>query len=101
MNVGQVEFAVTADGLDAVLAKVTDLQNMLNNIDGRKYGKGIGHITSDLRSVQRELEHTFVNFGSRMQTLGRTIQNITMPFHNIVRGIGMGVGYRALNKVLD
>lgn len=100
MNVGQVEFAVIADGLDTVLGKVTELEGTLNGMNGKRYNIGKG-VASDMRAVQRQMEHTLVNFGSRMQTLGRTLQNVTMPFNNIIRGFTMGIGYRALNKVLD
>lgn len=100
MNVGQVEFAVIADGLDTVLGKVTELEGTLNGMNGKHYNIGKG-VASDMRAVQRQMEHTLVNFGSRMQTLGRTLQNVTMPFNNIIRGFTMGIGYRALNKVLD
>lgn len=103
MNVGQVEFAVLADGLEDVLARVTELENRLNNIDGRKVniGKGVQAAAKQMGSAQHEMEHTLVNFGSRMQTLGRTLQNITAPFNNIMRGFTYGIGYRALNKVID
>lgn len=103
MNVGQVEFAVLADGLDAVLAKVTELENRLNTIDGKKVnvGKSAVQTAKAIGSAQREMEHTLVNMGSRMQTLGRTLQNITSPFTNIMRGFTYGIGYRALNKVID
>lgn len=103
MNVGQVEFAVIADGLDTVLGKVTELEGTLNGMSGRKYNVGgnIKRTAGDLRSIQRDMEHTLVNLGSRMQTFGRTLQTVTAPFNNILRGFTMGIGYRALNKVLD
>ena len=103
MNVGQVEFAVLADGLDAVLEKVIDLDNRLNGMDGKKFniGKGMVGTARQMGDIRREMEHTLVNLGSRMQTLGRTLQNITMPFTNIMRGFTYGIGYRALNKVID
>ena len=103
MDVGQVEFAVIADGLDTVLGKVNELESTLNGMDRKKYGigGGIRRAAGDMKSIQRELEHNFVNFGSRMQTLGRTLQNLTSPFTNVMRGFTMGIGYRALNKVLD
>lgn len=103
MDVGQVEFSVIADGLDTVLGKVNELQNTLNGMDGKKYGLGssVTRAAKDMGSIQRQLEHNFVNFGSRMQTLGRTLQNLTAPFNNIMRGFTMGIGYRALNKVMD
>lgn len=40
MNVGQVEFSVKADNLDATLKKAEQLQTVLNSIDGRKIAAG-------------------------------------------------------------
>lgn len=103
MNVGQVEFAVLADGLETVLGQVKELENSLNGMDGRKVniGNGVRQVSRQVGDLQKELEHSFVNFGSRMQTLGRTMQNLTAPFNNIMRGFTYGIGYRALNKVIE
>lgn len=50
---------------------------------------------------QKNWETRLARGGARMQTLGATLQNITSPFTNVYRGLAMGVGYRALGKVMD
>lgn len=223
MDVGQVQFQIIADGLDATLEKVTQLQNALNGMDGKKYRAGTSQRAKDEnaynRAVQRSLknhkqllaqtkreadsyhkqsekrikdalkfgkidarnkeyakkkqaeilradrkalqddrkraeglykeqqkkrnaaakaerkrtirhgkqmvkewkaeqkaaeqaakapaqyqkawENTLANMGARMQTLGATLQRATSPFMNVYRGLAMGIGYRALGKVME
>ena len=50
---------------------------------------------------QKNWETRLARGGARMQTLGATLQNITSPFTNVYRGLAMGVGYRALGKIMD
>ena len=102
MHVGQVDFAVEATSLDEVLGKARELDAIVNSWEHKRMSfSGLKNVSSELAQLQRDMEHTLVNFGSRMQTLGRTLQNVTAPFNSIVRGFTMGIGYRALNKVID
>lgn len=50
---------------------------------------------------QKDWETRLARGGARMQTLGATLQNITSPFTNVYRGLAMGVGYRALSKIME
>lgn len=52
-------------------------------------------------TAQKHLETNIVRMGSRMQSLGNGIQRITSPFMNVFRGLTMGVGYQALNSVMQ
>ena len=45
MNVGQVQFSVKGDGLDATLAKAKELNTILNSIDKRTVGAKTGAVT--------------------------------------------------------
>lgn len=53
MDVGQVKFSIIADGLDATLSKATQLQDILNGMDGKTYGKGGGGTNNLLRTKNK------------------------------------------------
>lgn len=55
--------------------------------------------TSNLQEMQQQMETNIVRFGSRMQTLGMTLQRITQPFMDVYRGVLMSAGYRLFNMV--
>lgn len=52
-------------------------------------------------AAQRQVETNIVRFGSRMQSLGNGLQRLTSPFMNVYRGLTMGIGYRALNSLMQ
>lgn len=52
-------------------------------------------------AMQKNVETRVVRWGSRMQSLGNGIQRITSPLMNVYRGLTMGVGYQALNSVMQ
>ena len=58
--------------------------------DGEKYQQALEHRTSSI-----------ARFGSRLQSLGNTMQRFTSPFMNVYRGLTMGLGYRALGKLME
>ena len=56
---------------------------------------------ASLKEMQESMETNIVRFGSRMQTLGMTLQRITQPFMDVYRGVLMTAGYKLFNTVSE
>ena len=63
--------------------------------------KGGSQVMKDYNSLVNERTRAITNFGSRMQSLGGTLERVTSPFMSVFRGAAMGLGYRALGKVFE
>lgn len=99
-------------------AEVRKLQKVA---DWNKYEKDIGYmnrLAEGYRVVHRELKSfskagaeqqraienrtsSIARLGSRLQSFGNAVQNMTSPFMNVYRGLTMGLGYQALGKVME
>lgn len=72
------------------------------NARNRAYAERMERAQYEQREkYQKNWETTLARTGARMQTLGATMQNVTSPFVNVYRGLAMGVGYRALSKIME
>jgi len=56
MDVGQVTFTIQANGLDATLNAVTNLENKLNGMDGKTYGKNVTRANKAVVSAAKKSE---------------------------------------------
>lgn len=77
--------------------RAADNKDMLDKLKALKLTQSIQQAQiSPQEQMQRQMETDLVRFGSRMQTLGATLQRVTSPFMNVYRGLVMGAGYRML-----
>lgn len=74
---------------------------------GKQYSADLKYAQAQLDQVTAyqkavdDREAKIAHWGSRMQSFGNAIQNITSPFMNVYRGLTMGLGYQALGKLMQ
>lgn len=92
---------IKSDGLNNKIKETTqrlreaqqatrELQYALRNFQGTSFKQAFDKISSSV-----------AHLGSAMQSAGNALTRLTSPFANFTKGIIMGAGYKALNKVTE